>query len=320
MCRKPAHRLMKSFEPYMSSKMSAALFWVIGLALILPSYSQDSEQAYLDPHNSARAAVGVEPLTWDKTVADYAQNYANQRAADCNLVHSNGQYGENIAWGTGDMSAAAAVKSWVDEKAFYDYASDSCAAGKECGHYTQVVWRDSKRVGCAKQKAMSSKMALMALFCVMGLALILPSYAEDIQKEYLDAHNKARAVERVPPLTWDNKLADYALNYANKRKVDCKLIHSNGEYGENLAWSSAPEVTVTAAVQWWVDEKAFYDYNSNTCQAGKDCGHYTQVVWNTTERVGCVKVMCDGLNGALGGAFYGCNYDPPGNWIGDKPY
>ncbi|KAJ1396583.1 Ves allergen [Sesbania bispinosa] len=69
------------------------------------------------------------------------------------------------------------------------------------------------------------------------------------------------------------------------------------------------------AVRLWVNEKADYDYNSNSCASGKQCGHYTQVVWKNTKRVGCAKVRCNN-----GGTFITCNYDPPGNYVGQRPY
>ena len=116
------------------------------------AYAQDSPQDYVSAHNAARSQVNVPNISWDNTVAAYAQNYANQRKADCQLVHSGGKYGENLAWSSGDMSGADAVKMWVDEKAYYNYNTNSCASGKQCGHYTQVVWKNSIRVGCAKVK------------------------------------------------------------------------------------------------------------------------------------------------------------------------
>ncbi|CAB4290778.1 unnamed protein product [Prunus armeniaca] len=69
------------------------------------------------------------------------------------------------------------------------------------------------------------------------------------------------------------------------------------------------------AVDMWLVEKADYNYDSNSCADGKVCGHYTQVVWRNTARVGCAKVRCNS-----GGTFIGCNYDPPGNYVGQKPY
>ncbi|KAE8692991.1 Pathoproteinsis-related protein 1C [Hibiscus syriacus] len=64
-----------------------------------------------------------------------------------------------------------------------------------------------------------------------------------------------------------------------------------------------------------VNERADYDYNSNSCASGKVRGHYTQVVWRNSVRLGCAKVRCNN-----GGTFIGCNYAPPGNIRGQRPY
>ncbi|KAI3715929.1 hypothetical protein L6452_22919 [Arctium lappa] len=105
---------------------------------------------FLIPHNEARAKVGVQPLTWNKTLAAYARGYALQRLGDCNLEHSKGPFGENLAEGYGyQFSAVDAVNLWVGEKQHYDYESNSCVGGA-CLHYTQVVWRDSIHLGCAR--------------------------------------------------------------------------------------------------------------------------------------------------------------------------
>lgn len=133
------------------AKVAILLFAALALSL---AQAQNSPQDFLNPHNTARRQVGVGPLTWDPTVAAYARNYANQRIGDCRLVHSGGQYGENIFWGSAgrEWTAADAVNSWVNERNDYNYATNSCASGKVCGHYTQVVWRDSVRLGCARVK------------------------------------------------------------------------------------------------------------------------------------------------------------------------
>ncbi|KAJ3700413.1 hypothetical protein LUZ61_004118 [Rhynchospora tenuis] len=99
-------------------------------------------------------------------------------------------------------------------------------------------------------------------------------------------------------------------------KGDCALIHSGGPYGENLAWSSGKDYSTTDAVKSWVNEKDNYDYSTNTCVEGQQCGHYTQVVWRKSVKLGCAKVACD--NDA--GTFIICNYDPPGNYAGERPY
>ncbi|EEF40270.1 pathogenesis-related protein 1B [Ricinus communis] len=154
----------------------------------------------------------------------------------------------------------------------------------------------------------------LALVCIISIALIFSSHAQDTQQDYLNAHNSARGDVGLGPLTWDDKVASYAQHHANQHKSDCSLVHSEGPYGENLAWSSG-DLSGTDAVKMWIDEKPYYDYNSNSCASGQICGHYTQVVWRSSVRLGCAKVSCNN-----GGTFIGCNYDPPGNYIGQRPY
>ncbi|KAJ6777346.1 CYSTEINE-RICH SECRETORY PROTEIN-RELATED [Salix koriyanagi] len=123
------------------SRNSLAIAFLVALATTIPlSLAQNSQQDYLNAHNNARAQVGVGNMVWDNNVAAYAK-----------LVHSGGPYGENLAGGSGDLSGSDAVKMWVDEKPKYDYNSNTCVGG-ECRHYTQVVWRKSVRLGCAKAR------------------------------------------------------------------------------------------------------------------------------------------------------------------------
>ncbi|CAK8530396.1 unnamed protein product [Lathyrus sativus] len=134
--------------------VSFSLMCVLGLIFIVGNYvahAQNSQTDFVNAHNAARSQVGVSNIVWDNNVAAYAQNYANQRK-DCQLVHSGGRYGENIAKSFGgDLSGTDAVKLWVSEKPNYDYNSNTCVGG-ECRHYTQVVWRNSIRLGCGKVK------------------------------------------------------------------------------------------------------------------------------------------------------------------------
>jgi pathogenesis-related protein 1 len=88
------------------------------------------------------ASPPLDPLTWSADVGAVAQAYAER----CEFRHSGGPYGENIFAATGSKSPKDVVDDWVSEKTDYDYATDSCSG--VCGHYTQVVWRDSKRLGC----------------------------------------------------------------------------------------------------------------------------------------------------------------------------
>lgn len=101
---------------------------IVGISfLVIATNAQNTPQDYLNAHNTARAQVQVPNVVWDTTLANYAMNYANSRKADCNLVHSNGPYGENLAKGSSTtFSGASAVKLWVDEKPYYSYATNNC--------------------------------------------------------------------------------------------------------------------------------------------------------------------------------------------------
>ncbi|KAG8366544.1 hypothetical protein BUALT_Bualt17G0090900 [Buddleja alternifolia] len=162
---------------------------------------------------------------------------------------------------------------------------------------------------------MGSYNPLILLSLVILVLIISHSgQAQNIQQEFLDAHNAARAQVGVAPMVWDANVAAYALAYANRVRGQCLFQHSGGRYGENLAMSSGG-LTARDAVGLWVSERRFYNYQSNTCASGQVCGHYTQVVWRNSVRLGCARVRCNN-----GNWYVICNYDPPGNWRGQRPY
>ncbi|KAG8473498.1 hypothetical protein CXB51_035687 [Gossypium anomalum] len=132
-------------------------------------------------------------------------------------------------------------------------------------------------------------------------------------QDFLNVHNAARAAVGVRPITWTNLVARYAADYAEKRISDCDLVHSGGPYGENLAWSSG-DLSGPDAVRLWIDEKDYYNLKSGVCNSSHVCGHYTQVIWRNSVRLGCAKARCNN-----GGTFIVCNYDPPGNFVGQLP-
>lgn len=132
----------------------------------------------------------------------------------------------------------------------------------------------------------------------------------------VDAHNRVRAAVGVPPLAWSNKVAEVAQNWADGLKATrgCDMKHSSNSYGENLFWGSGKRWTMSEAVASWAEEKADYTYASNSCRSGGVCGHYTQVVWKKSTVVGCGMAFCGSAMVVV------CNYDPPGNYVGQKPY
>ncbi|XP_047336496.1 pathogenesis-related leaf protein 6-like [Impatiens glandulifera] len=149
------------------------------------------------------------------------------------------------------------------------------------------------------------------------ISLICPSSrAQNSPQDYLNVHNTARSQVGVGPMVWNDTVAAYAMNYAQQRMGDCNLVHSGGGYGENLAKGSSGTFTGVAAVNLWVAEKPYYSYSSNACTGGQQCLHYTQVVWRNSIQLGCARVQCTNN----GWWFVICNYNPPGNYVGQYPY
>ncbi len=132
--------------------------------------------------------------------------------------------------------------------------------------------------------------------------------------ETVATHNEWRAKVNVPPLVWDESLAKTALKWAKKlKKENCAFKHSQVKgLGENLFMGTTGFYGPADVVNSWGNEIKDYNYDNNSCSGV--CGHYTQVVWKTSIRVGCAKIECDGMD------IWVCNYDPPGNWRGQKPY
>jgi len=141
------------------------------------------------------------------------------------------------------------------------------------------------------------------------------------QDEFIRVHNKYRAEVGSAPLTWNEDLAKYALAWGNHlASIGCDMEHRpySGEwaqkYGENLYWCSGKTGTPTDAVTGWGNEKK--DYNGKVISnATMVAGHYTQMIWSNTTQVGCAIVKCDGNQYIIV-----CNYNPPGNYVGESPY
>jgi len=99
-------------------------------------------------------------------------------------------------------------------------------------------------------------------------------------------HVNAGNVLINPIQQWDQGLAEFAQQYADQ----CRFAHSSSAdrmglvdafswIGENLYVTSAsnPDRVMDVAIKAWYNEITDYDYDSNTCQPGRVCGHYTQV-------------------------------------------
>jgi hypothetical protein len=87
--------------------------------------------------------------------------------------------------------------------------------------------------------------------------------------------------------------------------------------GENIYASSGNIGNVSLSVQSWWNENQFFNFDSNSCQNGQVCGHYTQVVWASSVRLGCSRQFCSSLTFKYNIL---CDYGPGGNYAAQQPY
>ena len=157
----------------------------------------------------------------------------------------------------------------------------------------------------------------------------------DLIDAFVAAHNQARGgplnptpSPPLPPVSWDAILGDSVYNYAVRcqgsgdllshnanRSTDYQTLGGSGYVGENIYGSSGRGVaTPDAAMALWMSEASSYDYASGNIGSA---GHYTQVVWRDSVRIGCAIVDCPALtyhNTVI------CDYAPGGNINGQRPY
>ncbi|KAG6845977.1 hypothetical protein H0H87_011025 [Tephrocybe sp. NHM501043] len=197
-------------------------------------------QAYLSGHNTVRAQHGAADLTWSDELASAAQTWANK----CVFEHSQGSlgdYGENLAAGTGSSyGISSAIKSWTDEVSQYDPSNPVFS------HFTQVVWKATKQVGCAVQACdgifdssygyeamLSSRLIFLKTLSETGYVLLVLTtiVATGLSCTAL----LAQAVRTSPKKSWTNNIdafiiaASYAvvlvasLLYCGKRRIAMRL-------------------------------------------------------------------------------------------------
>jgi uncharacterized protein YkwD len=134
-----------------------------------------------------------------------------------------------------------------------------------------------------------------------------------LSRDMLAVHNEVRARVGVPLLTWSDRLAARSQDWADTLLARQQFIHRpNSTYGENLFEITGASASPSQVVDAWAAESRNYNYASNRCSGV--CGHYTQIVWGDTKAMGCAVARGKGRE------VWVCNYDPPGNWAGRRPY
>jgi hypothetical protein len=122
------------------------------------SFASQFPARVLAAHNGVRSSASVSPLIWDAAMGNSAAAYAQQMAMTGNFAHSDSGArqgtGENLWMGIrGAFSVETMVNQWASEKRMFRpgiFPSVSRTGNwEQVGHYTQIVWPTTTRVGCA---------------------------------------------------------------------------------------------------------------------------------------------------------------------------
>lgn len=146
----------------------------------------------------------------------------------------------------------------------------------------------------------------------------------DEANSILKKKNCARARYAISPLSWDWQLAADAAVHAER----CIFAHASQigkgppvQQGENLSLAAGQPV----GIDGWLNEEPNFSCPDNQCLRDQ-CGHWTQILWHNTTKVGCAKKNCptvvDGQGKDIGfnnSELLVCRYSPPGNYIGQNP-
>ena len=169
---------------------------------------------------------------------------------------------------------------------------------------------------------------------------------EDSKKVILDTHNEYRrtvAKGKEPRMryeasdmmefAWDEELARGAQMWANQ----CLFNHDSNDIcrfgvGQNLyiagLWKGASaakksEPKWNVALKSWYEEVSLFKENpTKPINVFHGTGHFTQMIWGSTQFVGCGFIAHTGYNGGdrYDSAYYVCNYGPAGNFLNHKAF
>jgi hypothetical protein len=141
-----------------------------------------------------------------------------------------------------------------------------------------------------------------------------------LEARLLAIHDRERSAVGAPPLVWDPGLAAAAESYGPALERLGKLAHSppasRPGQGENLWMGTRGAYQLEEMAGGWAAEKSLFRPGFfpavSTSGNWSDVGHYTQMIWRGTSRVGCA------LHKSRQWDFLICRYSPPGNVVGQR--
>jgi Cysteine-rich secretory protein family len=182
--------------------------------------------------------------------------------------------------------------------------------------------------------AVKRGVAICAAFAVVPAALYATPVAGDqsaqlapdqdiisMREAFLTEHNRDRRSVGHAPLIWDHALAADAKKWADhlaEKRIFEHAAQQPGDaaQGENLWMGTRGAYSAEEMVGMWLDERHYARSGTfpNVSNTGdwRDIGHFTQMLWPSTRRIGCA------LASNRDDEILVCRYFPAGNRIGDK--
>ncbi|VDI78125.1 cysteine-rich secretory protein [Mytilus galloprovincialis] len=211
---------------------------------------------------------------------------------------------------------------------FVIYGSLLCGQSlTENENFTNELYRSKRNVDCGSSNTLKKYTFYpghtACLTASSSADLASSGVTADEKTEIVNKHNALRSLTQATnmmKMSWDDETAYIAQKWAE----NCVTSHESpglkrtipGRFGlgQNLFWGSG-KYTWSDAIQSWYDEISDFTFNGQNVFS--KIGHYTQIVWADSIKLGCGYAQCNSARTH----FYVCNYGPAGN-IGDtsKPY
>ena len=125
----------------------------------------------LNAHNKYRKIHHVDPLKLNKEICDIAEKYSKQLTKIGHLQHSDNCYkedmlGENLFYCSGvEVTGTLVTKNWYGENKSHNYSGDYKTG---TGHFTQMIWKETKEVGFGKHKDKKGRTYVVANYYPCG--------------------------------------------------------------------------------------------------------------------------------------------------------
>ncbi|KAL5290195.1 glipr2 family protein [Megaselia abdita] len=314
------------------------------------------EMDCLRAHNEFRNKHGVKSLKINVRLCKFAEEWAINLASRVNPIHrSNSPYGENIfcTWSNSPhgivVDGKEPVEHWYGEVETHIFNKEPTTL--RTGHFTQVVWKDSKELGVGKARSKTGQVVIVCNYDppgnfigsftenvpplggfpeiprnniyknngLSGTSLISSGCGDefnDFSAKMLKWHNYYRKKHGVPLLNLNLDLCSLSQDWTETlAKEDRFAYRPNCNYGENIycLWSSdrSAKVDPRDICRSWYEENKEHNYYVEPKGLFR-AGHFTQMVWKATEELGVGIATTK-----KGKVLIVCNYKPRGNTIGE---